>query len=220
MIRERLLQVREQIGEAARRAGRRPEEITLVAVSKVKPAEDIRAAYEAGQRDFGESYVQEFQGKRDRLGTLPGAVFHLIGRLQSNKAKQAARLFDVIQSLDSLKLARRLDREGRKLDVFIQIRLSAEETKHGLEAKDLPELKEFVEGCDNLRLRGLMGMPPWFDDGEQSRPYFCRLRRLAEEHGLKEISMGMSHDFAVAIEEGATMVRVGTSIFGKRIYAK
>ena len=206
------------MAEAARSAGRDPEEITVVAVSKVKPAADIVAAYEAGQRHFGENYVQEFQEKSAQLGDLPGAVFHFIGKLQSNKAARSATLFDVIQTVDSAKIAQRLNRAGTPLDVFLEVKLSAEDTKGGMPDEQIAQVKETVEVCENLRLRGLMGMPPWSDDPEHSRPYFRRLRELAERHGFGELSMGMSHDFAVAIEEGATLIRVGTAVFGERVY--
>ncbi len=220
MIEEQLIAVRERIARAAERVGRDPESITLVAVSKVKPASDIVAAYEAGQRHFGENYVQEFQRKAAELPQLPGAVFHFIGKLQSNKTNPAAELFGVIQTIDSEKIARRLDAAGKPLDVFLEVKLSEEESKGGMNSKRLPAVKTFVEQCENLRLRGLMVMPPWSDDPEQARPYFRRCRELAEEHGLKELSMGMSHDLEVAIEEGSTLVRVGTAIFGKRVYDK
>jgi pyridoxal phosphate enzyme (YggS family) len=219
VIAGRLADLRELVEKTAQRAGRRPEEITLVAVSKTKPAADILAAYEAGQRHFGESYVQEFEKKSLEIGDLPGAVFHFIGRLQSNKTTPAAKLFQVIQTVDSAKIARRLNETGQPLDVFLEVKVSPEEAKGGVLEADLPELKQFVEGCENLRLRGLMGMPPWSDDAEPSRPYFQRLRCLAERLGLRELSMGMSHDFEVAIEEGATMIRIGTALFGKRTYA-
>ena len=217
MIRERLEHVQQRLTVAARLAGRSPEEITLVAVSKVKPASDILAAYDAGQRHFGESYVQEFEGKSRGLPDLPDAVFHMIGKLQSNKTKPASELFDVIQTVRSIKLARRLNDAGKPLGVFLEVKLGDEATKSGLSKDELPAVKEFVESCDNLKLRGLMGMPPWSDDPEQARPYFRRLRQLAEQYALAELSMGMSHDLEVAIEEGATLVRVGTAIFGKRI---
>jgi len=221
MIRERLEEVRERIVRAAERAGRDPGSITLIAVSKVKPAADIVEAYEAGQRDFGESYVQEFQTKRPELPELPGARFHLIGHLQSNKSRIAAELFDVIQTVDRQKLARRLnDQTEKPLDVFFEVKLSEEEAKHGIDPGEIGALKEYVADCENLRLRGLMTMPPWSDDPEAARPYFRRLRELAQEHGLAELSMGMSHDCEVAIEEGSTIVRVGTAIFGKRVKAQ
>lgn len=216
MIGERLARVQDRVALAARKVGRDPDEITIVAVSKVKPAADIVAAYEAGHRHFGESYVQEFQRKRAELPPLPGAVFHMIGRLQSNKTSIASALFDVIQTVHSEKTVRRLNEAGRDLDVFLEVKLSEEESKSGLQEADIAAVKECTEACPHLRLRGLMGMPPWFDDPEQTRPYFQRLRRLADRHGLAEISMGMSRDLETAIEEGATLVRVGTAIFGKR----
>jgi pyridoxal phosphate enzyme (YggS family) len=220
VIEEKLAAVRARITRAAERSGRDPDGITLVAVSKVKPASDIVAAYQAGQRHFGENYVQEFQRKSAELPELPGALFHFIGKLQSNKTTPAAELFDVIQTVDSEKIARRLDAAGKALDVFLEVKVSEEESKGGMGAERLPAVKAAVEECQNLRLRGLMIMPPWFDDPEQARPYFRRCRELAEEHGLAELSMGMSHDLEVAIEEGSTLVRVGTAIFGKRVYDK
>lgn len=216
MIADRLARVRERIEKAALSAGRDPNAITLVAVSKVKPAADVREAYQAGQRHFGENYVQEFDRKSAELGDLSGAVFHFIGKLQSNKTKPAARLFQVIQTIDSLKLARRLDNCATPIDVFLEVKLSSEETKGGLDETDLTAVVEYCRGLAYLRLRGLMGMPPWFEDPEKVRPYFRRLRTLAEKHELREISMGMSHDLEAAIQEGSTLVRVGTAIFGER----
>lgn len=216
MIADNLARVEERIEQAARRAGRRREEITLLAVTKIFPAAAIRQAYQAGLRHFGENYVQEFQIKKSELGDLPGAVFHLIGHLQSNKSRQAAELFEVIQSVDSERLARRLDEAGRPLRVLIEVKLSPEETKTGASEQDLPALVDAVRGLGRLDLRGLMVMPPWPKDPEDSRPYFRRLRALAERHGLAELSMGMTGDFEVAIEEGATLIRVGTAIFGPR----
>ena len=221
MIDERLQKVRKRVAEAALRSGRSPEEITILAVSKIKPAADILEAYRGGQRHFGENYVQEFQAKKEQLGELPGAVFHLIGKLQSNKTKPASGLFDVIQTVDSVKVARRLNEQTeRRLDVFLELKLTDEITKSGLAEKEFPAVKDFVESCDNLHLRGLMGMPPWSEDPEKTRPYFRRLRETAERLGLQGLSMGMSHDLEIAIEEGATLVRVGTAIFGKRVYSK
>ena len=216
MIAEGLAQIEERIEQAARRAGRRREEITLIGVSKIKPAAAIREAYQAGLRHFGENYVQEFQTKRAELGDLPGATFHMIGHLQSNKARQAAELFDVIQTVDSARLARRLDETGKRLQVPIEVRLSEEEAKTGVAEDELPALIEVVRGLEHLELRGLMVMPPWPETPEDSRPYFRRLRELGAAHGLRDLSMGMTGDFEVAIEEGATMIRIGTAIFGKR----
>ena len=220
MIADRLARVQERIEKAAQAAGRDPSEITLVAVSKVKPAADLRAAYDAGQRHFGENYIQEFDAKSAELGNLPGATFHFIGKLQSNKTKHAARLFQVVQTVDSIKLARRLNDCATPLDIFLEVKLSPEETKGGLDEADLSELVEYCSSLEHVRLRGLMGMPPWFEDPEEVRPYFRRLRQLAEKHDLREVSMGMSHDLEAAIQEGSTLVRIGTAIFGERIYNK
>lgn len=217
MIQDGLARVEERIARAAARAGRRRQEITLIGVSKVMPAAAIREAYEAGVRHFGENYVQEFAGKRPELGDLPGAVFHMIGHLQSNKAQVAAGLFDVIQTVDKLKLARKLHEAGKALPVLIEVKLSEEEeNKSGASEEELPALVEAVRGLAGLELRGLMVIPPWTEQGEESRPYFRRLRERGERFGLTELSMGMSNDFEVAIEEGATLVRVGTAIFGPR----
>ena len=215
-VADRLATVRRRIAAAADRSGRDPNAITLVAVSKRKPPEDIVAAYEAGQRDFGENYVQEFEAKSSALPQLPGARFHLIGKLQSNKAKRAAALFSTIHTLDSVKLVRRLDRYGSSLEVFLEVKLSPEESKSGMATEDLDAVRDATVSADRLRLAGLMTMPPWNADPECSRPYFRQLRLLAARHRLEGLSMGMSHDLEVAIEEGATHVRVGTAIFGPR----
>jgi pyridoxal phosphate enzyme (YggS family) len=213
---DRLAQVKARIGEAAARAGREPREITLIAVTKVFPATAILESYELGVRDFGENYLQEFEEKYPQVRALPGARFHLIGHLQSNKARRASELFHSIQTVDTEKLARRLDAAGKPLDIMLEVKLSPEEAKAGVDPSGLPALVAAVRGCANLRLLGLMTMPPWSDDAERSRPYFRRLRELASEQGLEQLSMGMSHDFEVAIEEGATHVRVGTDLFGRR----
>jgi pyridoxal phosphate enzyme (YggS family) len=215
-LRERLAAVRERIGRAARHARRDPAEITLLAVTKLFPAAVIREAWELGLREFGENYVQEFESKAPEVADLSQARFHLIGHLQSNKSKKAAELFRVIQTVDSPKLARRLNDAGRALDVMLEVKLSEEEAKSGADPVALAQLIEAVRGCGNLRLLGLMTMPPWTEDPEASRPYFRRLRELAERHGLRQLSMGMSHDLEAAIEEGATCVRVGTALFGNR----
>ena len=215
-MRERLAAVRERIARAAERARRDPETITLLAVTKIFPAAVIREAYELGLRQFGENYVQEFEGKAPEVSDLPGARFHLIGHLQSNKSKKAAELFQVVQTVDSAKLARRLNESARPLEVMIEVKLSDEEAKSGADPADLPELIAAIRECGNLQLAGLMTMPPWSDDAEASRPYFRRLRELGERHGLQQLSMGMSHDLETAIEEGATCIRVGTALFGKR----
>jgi hypothetical protein len=216
MIEERLIAVEERLARALARSGRRRDEITLVAVTKMFPASVIRDGYAAGLRDFGENYVQEFAAKLPELADLAGTRFHLIGHLQSNKAKPAAEMFNLIQTVDSGRLARRLDQAGLDRDVMIEVKLSAEQSKHGAAPEDLARLAEEIAQCPRLVLRGLMTMPPWSDDAESARPYFVRLRRLAEELRLPGLSMGMSHDFEVAIEEGATHVRVGSALFGPR----
>lgn len=213
---ENLADVEQRILAACARAGRRREEITLLAVTKTFPAEVVVEAYALGLREFGENYVQEFEQKAPLVRGLEGARFHLIGHLQSNKSRRVGELFDVIQTVDTPKLARRLDALARPLEVMIEVKLSPEETKAGCAPEDLPALIEAIRACPNLRLAGLMTMPPWADDPELSRPYFRRLRGLAEQHGLSGLSMGMSHDLEVAIEEGATVVRVGTALFGAR----
>ena len=216
MLRERLEQVEERIGAAARRAGRERSSITLIAVTKKFPPEVIREAYSLGLRYFGESYVQEFEAKRPALADLTGAEFHLIGHLQSNKARVATELFQVIETVDSERLARRLDQAGRPLEVMIEVKLSAEASKSGAPPDVIGKLVEAIRACPNLRLTGLMTIPPWSGDPEVPRPYFRRLAALAREHGLAKLSMGMSHDFEAAIEEGATHIRVGTALFGPR----
>jgi pyridoxal phosphate enzyme (YggS family) len=212
----RVAAVRERIARAAERSRRDPRSVTLVAVTKVFPASAITAAYELGVRDFGENYVQEFEGKHPLVKHLEGARFHLIGHLQTNKARRAAELFDAIQTVDSARLARRLNDAGRQLEVLLEVKLSPEEAKSGAAPEELPELVAAVRQHPNLRLEGLMTMPPWSEDAERSRPYFRRLRELAERFGLPRLSMGMSHDLEVAVEEGATVVRVGTALFGAR----
>lgn len=221
---ERLGKVKNQIAAAARKAGRSSEEITLIAVSKTHPASVVREAIGAGAGVFGENKVQEAEGKIQEIGR-DKAEWHLIGHLQSNKARKAVRIFDAIHTVDSIELAARLERicvEERvaSLAVFVQVDLAREATKSGIDAKDLPELIEFLRGCERLKPEGLMTLPPFFEDVEKARPFFAQLRELRERllPGGK-LSMGMSHDFAAAIEEGATHVRVGTAIFGERNYA-
>jgi PLP dependent protein len=223
-----LRQVQERIAAAARRSERRSEEITLIGVSKTQPAEAIRATYEAGLRHFGENRVQEWEGKRAALGDLQ-ATWHLVGHLQSNKAARAAGLFHSVDSIDDFALAQRLDRardgqrDARKLRVLLEVRVEHEESKSGVEAEAAAALAEKVVKLPHLELRGVMCIPPFIEDAEKVRPYFCRLRELrdslAQRIGceLPVLSMGMSHDFEVAVEEGATEVRVGTAIFGKRV---
>jgi pyridoxal phosphate enzyme (YggS family) len=213
---ERLQVVRARMARAADRARRDPDGILLLAVTKIFPADVIREAYDLGLRDFGENYVQEFEGKAPQVADLKGARYHLIGHLQSNKAKKAVELFQVVQTVDSAKLARRLHEGARALEVMLEVKLSEEDAKSGATPEQLPALVAAVRACDHLRLVGLMTMPPWSDDPEAPRAIFRRLRELAEEHSLPQLSMGMSHDLETAIEEGATCVRVGTALFGKR----
>jgi hypothetical protein len=229
-IAENLTSIREHIRAAARRAGRNPDETMLLAVSKTFPAEAIIEAYEAGQRLFGENRVQEFEEKAPKLTQLHGAEFRMIGHLQSNKASRAVELFAGVDSLDSVKLAQRLNAAAeamrKTLDVLIEINLGGEESKSGV-APDSPELESILTHApqwSHLRIRGLMTVPPYTDDPEGARPYFQRLRQLRDglvaqnpsAGELRQLSMGMSHDFEVAIEEGSTCVRIGTAIFGKR----
>jgi pyridoxal phosphate enzyme (YggS family) len=228
VIGDRLAAVREQIARAAARAGRSPEDVVLVAVSKTFPAEAVREAFAAGLRVFGENKVQEAEGKIAALGDLvtQGARFHLVGHLQGNKAKKAAALFDCVHSIDSADLARRLAsaaaERGSVLRVLVQVDLAGEATKHGLGEGDLLPTLESIRGMPSLRAEGLMVLPPLTPDPAGARPYFKHLRELRDDavaRGLlqgSELSMGMSHDLEVAVEEGATLVRVGTALFGGR----
>ena len=225
-IRERLVRVREQIARAAERAGRNAEDITLIAVSKTFDSATVQQAVDAGARDLGENRVQEAITK---VAMVKGNVrWHLIGHLQSNKARQAVEAFEVIHTIDSSQLAERLDRvageTGRRPEVLVQVDLAHEATKSGADESELPAIIKALDAAHHLEFRGLMTLPPFFDSPEQTRPYFRRLREILEglnrgrgpEQKLTELSMGMSHDFEAAIEEGATMVRVGTAIFGSR----
>lgn len=216
LLLERYQQVQERIRRAAERCRRDPAGVQLLAVTKKFPAEVVREAYALGMREFGENYVQEFELKHPLLPDVPEARFHLIGHLQSNKARKAAELFQTIQTIDSTKLAERLDGMGIKLEAMIEVKLSDEESKHGAAPEEIADIVQAVARSKNLRLRGLMTIPPWSDDPEAPRPYFRRLRELGERHGLAELSMGMSNDIETAIEEGSTMVRVGTALFGPR----
>jgi PLP dependent protein len=216
----RLAAVEHRIQSTLDQCGRKRSEITLVAVSKKFSAESIREAYRAGLRDFGENYVQEFADKRVLLQDLQGARFHLIGHLQSNKARLACDLFDVVQTADSGKLLQRLDLAARdrqiNLHVMLEIKLGNEETKSGADPEDIPQLLDAAAQCPNLHLLGLMTIPPWSENPEDSRPYFQQLRGLARQYGLPHLSMGMSADFEVAIQEGSTIIRIGTALFGPR----
>jgi PLP dependent protein len=222
-----LRRVQERIAEAARKAGRRAEEIALIGVSKTQPAEAVRAAYEVGLRHFGENRVQEWEGKRAMLRDLQ-ATWHLVGHLQSNKATRAAGLFHCVDSVDDFALAQRLDRaragqsDARKLRVLLEVRVTEGDSKSGVKAEEAAALAEKVAMLLHLDLAGLMCVPPLIEDAEKVRPYFRQLRELRNsltqkiDRALPVLSMGMSHDFEVAIEEGATEVRVGTAIFGSR----
>ena len=213
---ERLAKVRARIASAAARAQRRESDIRLIAVTKQFPAAAIELAYAHGLRDFGENYVQEFEEKAPQVASLADARFHLIGHLQSNKSRKACEISQVIQTVDSAKLARRLDEPGKRLDVMIEVKLSHEEAKHGCAPDELASVVEAIRSTQHIQLLGLMTVPPWSEDPEVARPYFAQLRKLAEPHNVPQLSMGMSHDFEAAIEEGATMIRVGTALFGSR----
>lgn len=204
------------MARACERARRDPASVRLLAVTKIFGPEAIRAAYDAGLREFGENYVQEMERKSPAVADLAGARFHLIGHLQSNKTKKAAQLFRAIDSVDSARLVSRLDSENTPLDITLEVKLSEEAAKTGADPAELGEIVAAVRASKNLTLRGLMTVPPWSEDAELSRPYFARLRELAAEHGVAELSMGMSNDMEVAIEEGATWVRIGTALFGSR----
>lgn len=201
------------------RAGRSPEEIRLVAVSKTVDAALVREAVEAGQRVFGESRVQEALAKAGELAGR-GIEWHMVGHLQKNKAKAAVGLFEMIHSVDSVELLRLIDKyaaqAGKRQRVLLEVNLSGEESKHGASESSLPALVNESTGLENVLVEGLMTIPPYSEEPEHSRPYFRRLRELAGRFGLKDLSMGMTNDFEVAIEEGATLVRIGTAIFGER----
>jgi hypothetical protein len=223
-IPENLRAIQDRIAKAARHAGRQAEEITLIGVSKTHPAEAISQAYEAGVRHFGENRVQEWEAKRGAVADL-AATIHLVGHLQSNKSTRAAQFFDSVDSVDDAALAQRLDRArqaAKKLRVLIEVRLATEESKSGVDPGEVPRLAEDVVQKANLELAGLMCIPPYLESAEEMRPYFRRLRDLHHDlearlgRKLPVLSMGMSHDFEVAIEEGATEVRIGTALFGAR----
>ena len=226
-IKENVAQVRERIAAACRRSRRVPDAVKLVAISKTFPPECIRAAYEAGLRDFGENRVQEAMAKRPALSDL-SITWHLVGHLQTNKAKAARELFQWVHSVDSFRLAQKLDQavasDGGRLPVLLEVNLGEEASKVGIRESEIIQLAEQVSRLGTLEVRGMMVIPPFFDDPELVRPYFRRLRELAQEIdsknianlSMQDLSMGMSHDFEVAVEEGATIIRVGTAIFGAR----
>jgi hypothetical protein len=222
-----LARIREQIAEACHRSSRSESEIALMAVSKMHPAEAVMEAYVAGLRLFGENRVQEWQEKRPALEHLADAKCHLIGPLQSNKTAKAAELFDAIDSVDSLRIATRLDAAARAINktlpILIEVKLSHEESKHGIAPAELPALLAALAPLEFIVPSGLMTVPPWSTEAEPARPYFRELRRLRDASlaacpTLTQLSMGMSNDFPVAIEEGSTCIRIGTALFGKRSY--
>ena len=221
---DNLAAIRERIARAAAKSGRKPEDVTLVGVSKMVDAERIREAFAAGVTQFGESRVKEWEEKAARLQDL-SAIWHMVGHLQRNKATKAVTLFHSVDSLDSLPLAEKLNHaagDGRKMPVLIEVRMDEAPKKSGCDPDEARRLAEGILLLPHLDLRGLMTVPPVEDDAEKTRPFFRRLRELREElaktlgKALPELSMGMSHDFEVAIEEGATQVRVGTALFGSR----
>jgi len=217
-IEQNVRNLQQRIARACEKAGRSPDEVTLVAVTKTVDTAAIEAAFNAGVRDFGESRVQEAKPKIEQLHKLkPGITWHMVGHLQTNKAKTAADIFDIIHSVDSFKLARTLnDCSQKKLPILIQVNVSAETTKGGFQ---LPEVKDAVKQIgklSNLEIQGLMTIAPWVNNAEEVRPIFRHMRQMRDSLGLKHLSMGMSDDFEVAIEEGATLVRIGRAIFGER----
>ncbi|HBG46984.1 MAG TPA: YggS family pyridoxal phosphate-dependent enzyme [Deltaproteobacteria bacterium] len=223
-ITENILQINDRISRAARKAGRDPGEITLIAVTKTVETKRIKEAISAGLRVFGENYVQEAQEKMGKIKDKH-LKWHFIGHLQKNKAKLAIELFDMIHTVESVDLAKELNKRAQEpLDILIQVNIAREKTKGGVDAEGAVKLAKAISAMPNLRLRGLMSIPPFFEQAEMSRPYFAMLRRLAERINkekfpgvfIRDLSMGMSNDFEVAIEEGATMIRIGTAIFGSR----
>jgi PLP dependent protein len=227
-IADNLRRIQDRIAAAASRCGRAPEEITLLAITKTFPSDVVAMAAAAGQTRFGENRVQEAENKVASLKGTSGIEWHLVGHLQSNKAHRAAHLFDFVHSVDSVKVARKLDEAciaiGKVLPVLLQVDLGREPTKSGAESSELLAIVEAVSVLDGLRLDGLMTVPPFFDDPESARPFFARLRELRDSLeagqpgclGTRQLSMGMSHDFEAAILEGATIIRVGTALFGER----
>ena len=227
VIGDNIREIRENIAEAALRSGREPSEVRLMAVTKTVDDDRILEAIEAGVDIMGENYIQEAKRKIEMMDV--DVKWHMIGHLQSNKAKYAVRLFDMIHSVDRMKLAMELDRRsaaaGRVTDILVEVNVSGEESKNGISANEAPDLISQITLLDNLSIRGLMTMPPWFDDPEDARPFFVALRELRDKIiaedikgvEMRELSMGMSGDYRVAVEEGATIVRIGTAIFGARV---
>lgn len=230
MIKKNLHNIQEQIQKSAHKAGRKSEDIQLVAVSKTRPVEDLLEAFNCGQHVFGENYIQEVLDKRPQLP--PEARIHFIGHLQSNKAKFAAEFCDMIETVDNVKLARRLNNRlkqtGRTLEILLQVNIGNDPNKSGIAAEETEQLYEQIAPFSQLRITGLMTMPPWENSPEESRKYFSALRELGEELTAKglfagkpaKLSMGMSEDFPIAIEEGATIIRIGTALFGERLQKK
>ena len=226
-IKKNLDVIRKQIGQTAVDCGRDAGEVTLIGVSKRKPAGLIREAIDAGHKDFGENYIQESMEKIDDIGR-DRACWHFIGHLQSNKAKFAVRYFDLIHTVDKIKLAKEINKQAAKIgkvqEILLQVNIAEEETKSGAKAEEVVELAKDISRFEHLSLQGLMCMPPFFDDPEEARPYFRAVREISRDIAreslpnvsMTHLSMGMSNDFAVAIEEGATLIRVGTAIFGRR----
>jgi PLP dependent protein len=229
-VADNIARIQERIQSAAKRAGRDASQITLMAVSKTFPADSIRQAYDAGVRAFGENRVQEFAGKIDAVRDLAGADWHLIGHLQTNKTAKAAELFHAVDSVDSVRLAKKLNEAaaaaGKKLPVLVELNVGGEAAKTGMPADsaELDQLLSLAPQLEHLLIRGLMTVPPYNEDPQQARPFFCKLREVRDQVAKRQLpgvsmdalSMGMSHDFEVAIEEGSTCVRVGTAIFGER----
>jgi pyridoxal phosphate enzyme (YggS family) len=223
-LQERVASVKERIVRAAERAGRAPDTVRLVAVSKRQPADAVREAYRLGLRAFGENYAQELVSKASEVGDLPGIEWHMIGHLQTNKARLVAPVITTLHTVDSTHVAseigKRAAKVSRTIDVLIEVNVAKDADKSGCSPSELQSIIDAVQACPSLVLRGIMTMPPHADDPEQARPFFAGLRALQTLHGgratLPELSMGMSHDLEAAIAEGATMVRVGTAIFGER----
>ena len=217
-IEQNVRNLQQRIARACEKAGRSPDEVTLVAVTKTVDAAAIEAAFNAGVRDFGESRIQEAKPKIEQLHKLkPGIVWHMVGHLQTNKAKTAADIFDIIHSVDSFKLARTLnDCSQKKLPILIQVNVSAEATKSGFALSEVEEAFRQIGKLPNLEIQGLMTIAPWVSNAEEVRPVLRQMRQLRDSLGLRHLSMGMSDDFEAAIEEGATLVRIGRAIFGER----
>ena len=215
-IAQNIAAIKKRVADACARAGRSPHEITVIAVTKTQTSPLVEAAYRAGMRHFGENRVQEAQGKLPGLSGMD-ATWHLIGHLQTNKAKSALALFDIIHSVDSIRLAQAISKQADKVtSVLLQVNVAREETKGGFSPEELPQALRTVTELPNIEVEGLMTIAPWLSDAQQVRPFFKRLKQLRDELGLNHLSMGMTDDFEVAIEEGATMVRIGRAIFGER----